>query len=91
VLNGVAFAPLSVLVAVSVARHTPLSLLGQVSSVRSFYSDAGRPFGMTAAGMLLPLLGLGPLVVTLAGTAVLLSLFGSLRGGMRPSAEIKTE
>jgi hypothetical protein len=91
VLNGVAFAPLSVLVAVYVARHTPPSLLGRVSSVRSFFSDAGRPLAMTTAGVLLPLLGLGPLVVTLAGTAVLLGIFGFWRGRVQPLAESHTE
>jgi len=90
-LNGVAFAPLSVLVAVYVARHTPPGLLGRVSSVRSFFSDAGRPLAMTAAGMLLPLLGLGPLVVTLAGTVVVLSAFGSWRGKVSPLMEVEVE
>ena len=88
-LTGVAFAPLSVLVAVYVARHTPASLLGRVSSVRSFFGGAGCPLAMTAAGMLLPLLGLGPLVVMLAGTTVLLSLFGSWRGGKQSVAEVE--
>lgn len=90
-LNGVAFAPLSVMIAVEVTRHTPPSLLGRVSSVRSFFSDAGRPLAMTAAGVLLPLLGLGPLVVTLAGTAVLLSVFGSWRGKVPPLMEVEAE
>jgi len=90
-LNGVAFAPLSVLVAVYVAKHTPSSLLGRVSSVRSFFSDAGRPLAMTAAGMLLPLLGLGPLMVTLAGTVVVLSAFGSWRGKVSPLMEVEVE
>jgi len=90
-LNGVAFAPLSVLVAVYVAKYTPSSLLGRVSSVRSFFSDAGRPLAMTAAGMLLPLLGLGPLVVTLAGTVMVLSAFGSWRGKVPPLMEVEAE
>lgn len=89
-LNGVAFAPLSVLVAVYVARHTPPSLLGRVSSVRSFFGDAGRPLTMTAAGVLLPLLGLGTLAAALAGTAVLLAIFGFWRGGRQPLAEIES-
>ena len=89
-LNGVAFAPLSVLVAVYVARHTPPSLLGRVSSVRFFIGNAGRPVAMTAAGVLLPLLGLGPLTAALAGTAVLLGLFGYWRGGLQPLTEVKT-
>ncbi|WP_407540898.1 MFS transporter [Deinococcus radiomollis] len=86
-LNGVAFAPLSVLVAVYVARHTPPPLLGRVSSVRFFFGNAGRPLAMTAAGALLPLLGLGPLAVVFAGAAVLLGLFGYWRGGRRTPAE----
>ena len=90
-LNGIAFAPLSVLVAVYVARHTPPGLLGRVSSVRSFFSDAGRPLAMTAAGAMLPLLGLGPLAVALAGIAVLLGLFGYWRGGLQPLAEVEAQ
>ena len=86
-LNGVAFAPISVLVAVYVARHTPPSLLGRVSSVRFFFGNAGRPLAITAAGALLPLLGLGPLAAGLAGTAVLLSLFGYWQGERLPLAE----
>ncbi|GGR38184.1 MFS transporter [Deinococcus ruber] len=86
-LNGLAFAPLSVLVAVYVARHTPTRLLGRVSSARSFFSDAGRPLAMTAAGVLLPLLGLGVMVVTLAATVVLLGTFGYWRGTVQPLAE----
>ncbi len=88
-LNGVAFAPLSVLVAVYVARQTPLPLLGRVSSVRSFVGDAARPLTMTAAGALLPLLGLGPLTVALAGMAVLLSVLGYWRGRLQPMAEVE--
>lgn len=90
-LNGVAFAPLSVLVAVYVARHTQPSLLGRVSSVRSFFSEAGRPLAMTAAGGLLPLLGVAPMAAALAGTAVLLAIFGFWRGGRQPLAELDTE
>ncbi len=88
-LNGIAFAPLSVLVAVYVARHTPPPLLGRVSSVRSFFSDAGRPLAMTTAGALLPLLGLGPVVTTLAGIAVLLAIFGYWRGSFQPLADVE--
>ncbi len=86
-LNGAAFAPLSVLAAVYVARHTPGGLLGRVSSVRLFFSTAPRPLAMTAAGGLLPLLGLGPLALALAGAAVLLSIFGYWRGRIGSPAE----
>ncbi|ULH16950.1 MFS transporter (plasmid) [Deinococcus sp. KNUC1210] len=90
-LNGLSFAPLSVLVAVYVARHTPAFLLGRVSSARSFFSDAGRPLAMTVSGTLLTLLGLGPMVVTLAGSVVLLSLFGFWKGAGQPLAEVEVE
>lgn len=86
-----AFAPLSVLVAVHVARHTPPGLLGRVSSVWSFFNDAGRPLAMTAAGALLPLLELGTLAVALAGAAVLLGLFGCWRNGLQALAEVKAQ
>ena len=86
-LNGVAFAPLSVLAAVYVARHTPPPLLGRVSSVRFFFGNAGGPLAMTAAGALLPLLGLGPLAAVLAASAVLLGLFGYWQGRRQPLAE----
>ena len=86
-LNGAAFAPLSVLAAVYVARHTPGVLMGRVSSVKFFLGNAPRPLAMAAAGGLLPLLGVGPLALVLAGAAVLLGLFGYWRGGIGSSAE----
>ena len=86
-LNGAAFAPLSVLAAVYVARHTPGVLLGRVSSVRFFFGNAPRPLAMIAASGLLPLLGLGPLALALAGAAVLLGIFGYWWGRIGPLAE----
>jgi MFS transporter, DHA3 family, macrolide efflux protein len=89
-LNGAAFAPLSVLAAVYVARHTPGVLMGRVSSVRFFFGNAPRPLAMATAGGLLPLLGLGPLALMLAGAAVLLGIFGYWRGGISPLAEVES-
>jgi len=79
-LNGLGFAPLSVLVAVFVARRTPEHLLGRVSSVRFFFGNASRPVVMTAAGALLPLLGVGPLALVLGGAALVLTAFGYWQG-----------
>lgn len=79
-LNGLGFAPLSVLVAVFVARCTPAPLLGRVSSVRFFFGNASRPLAMTAAGALLPLLGVGPLALVLGAAALALTTFGYWQG-----------
>lgn len=80
-LQGLAFAPLGVLVGVVVARLVPPEVLGRVSGARTFLASAPRPLGSLGAGLLLPALGLGATTWLLAGLALALIGVGRTRRG----------
>lgn len=80
-VQGLAFSPLGVYVGVIAARGTPPGLLGRVTSVRAFLASGPRPAFTFAAGAALPLLGLAPLAVLLAGASFAILAAGWPRAG----------
>jgi hypothetical protein len=84
-LQGLGFAPVSVLVSTLLGRLVPEELRGRVGSVRLFLGQTLRPLSLAATGVLLTPLGLGGITVALF--LVVVSLVGF--GGTRASKDLE--
>lgn len=84
-LQGLGFAPVSVLASTLLGRLMPEELRGRVGSVRLFLGQTLRPLSLAATGVLLTPLGLGGITVALF--LVVVSLVGF--GGTRASKDLE--
>lgn len=88
-LQGLGFAPVSVLVGTLLGRLVPEELRGRVGSVRLFLGQTLRPISLAVTGVLLTPLGLAGITLVLFVVVVSLVGFGGARASkdLQPASE----